>query len=371
MPVIVIAPLAAIVIALVALLLFYALHQLFQTLAQGIPSWHIPLLGNIRSFFVDAETAAYNYVVTGLISTLSELWKLITAPVTVLTHLWDQAESTMDSAYNTVHWIIENYVPAKLAVLSGDLEKLINEARAYALSEVQSLYNTLHLEETQLYDAAVSQIDNLYNVLHAEVDNALSTAESAADHIYNVVEGDITAARAYADSLVTSLDDSLRTLVARGIAEAESTAAALVGAAITDIDNEARTAIAAVWPDVQAGVEGVIKVAGGGFTDVTDLLKGIDLTDVVGLAGAGAIALTGVSALLHLAEDCTIPNCQNLSGFGRDLQGLLGLFGDGALLAFLSAAATDPTGTAQAVTATVGGAYSDVASGFESLVGIG
>lgn len=370
MPVIVIAPLAAIVIALLALLLFYALHQLLQTFANGIPSYKFPFVGSLRTAFLNAENTIYTYVVNALVSTLTDLWKLIQAPITVLTHLFDQAEATMDSIYNSAHWIINNYVPAKLAVLSGDLEKLINDARAYALSEVQQLYNTLHLEETNLYDSAVSQIDHLYNVLHAEVATALATAESAADHIYNVLEGDIMSIRGYADSLISSLDNSLRALIADGIREAETTAQTLIGAAITDIDHDAAAAVEAVWPDVKAGVDGVIDVAAGGFTDATDLLKGLDLSKAAGLVGAGAAALVGVSALLHLAEDCTIPNCKNLSGFGRDLQALLGLVSDGALIAFLADAASNPAGTAEAISSTIGGAYSDVARGLESLIGI-
>jgi len=93
-------------------------------------------------------------------------------------------------------------------------------------------------------------------------------------------------------------------------------------------------------------------VLGADFPWLKDLEQVLAGAGAAGLAGALIRSLAGTQAITKLAEECIVPNCLNLSGFGSELHNLLGVAGDAALLAFLVTAVADPAGWAADMAAT-------------------
>jgi hypothetical protein len=83
------------------------------------------------------------------------------------------------------------------------------------------------------------------------------------------------------------------------------------------------------------------------------------------LTAVGAITIP----LTQYVERCGIPMCKNLNGFGAELQALLGLIGEGALLAFIIEAATHPEATADDTQAIATDIISPVFDAVKAIVG--
>lgn len=218
---------------------------------------------------------------------------------------------------------------ARTAVIYREAERDIGIAKAFAIARALGWYHD-----------ALSYAARLTADARDAADAGIRAAERAA-----AAETAALAAKVAAD--VTGLDRTITAAAAAAQAHAIVTAEGYAKAIYTDVDNWGTQALKRVWPDADEAINGLRNVLGGDFPDVRELLGALGGLGAAGLLGAIIRSLAGTAVVTQLAEDCIVPNCRNLSQFGRDLQGLIGDVPAAAMLAWFIFLVTDPAGWAQ------------------------
>jgi hypothetical protein len=234
----------------------------------------------------------------------------------------------------------------------------VNAEVSSALVTASGWVTAAERDAVNLFDTATADIARTLTVAETDAANALARASTA-------LESDIHAAEAFAageiGSLAASVQAAVNTLdgdITRGIATAESVAAANLGAAVggiyTDLDTWGREAVADVWPGAAGDIDALRNVLGADFPWLRDLTGALAGAGAAGLLGALIRSMATSQALTRLATDCVVPQCRNLGGLSNDLGNLLSTASTAAMLAWLIFGVTDPAGWAQE-TGAVGG----------------
>lgn len=370
MPVLAVIPLAAVVIAVVVLLFLYGYVVFAKATGQLLPDWHILGFGSIRSFWVGAAESLYNAALHLFYAALSPVADFMRAPVVAVEHLFNVTSDFLHEAVATASWIISTAIPRAVNALRADVNKGVATLRA----ETASAVGAAERIAASAVASARAYAFSLENDLRNDVNGAVARLTAA-------TAGALSAAKAYAyaqvldlrndvNGAVSAINGTMRNLYNDALAYADKAAAAAAGKALSAVTADARSELAAVWPSITSAVAGAATAAEGDFADVTAQLRAA--SKAVPVSIPGALAAIGALAvpMIKLAEDCTIPNCKNLSQLGRDFQSLLGLVEDGALLAFVVEAIHDPSGTADSVASEVSSVMGTAASAFDSLIGV-
>src|SRR6266702_3467070 len=216
------------------------------------------------------------------------------------------------------------------------------------MDKVASLANSTYLMGSRL----LHLVQHVYNLARAYAVAKFTEAVHFAEHVYNVAHAEIAQSLAIAKHYAGAI--------------ALSTATAVVGIFSTDLGKVA----AAEWvkiTDEVAALEGVIATD---LPDIAALARAIpraiprELADVI----AGGLAVDAL-AIRYLRE-CGIPNCKNLHGFGKDLQGLFKLAEGAAFLGFLAYIITDPDGATRETEQVAGAILTDTIDGVRHLIGV-
>lgn len=242
----------------------------------------------------------------------------------------------------------------------ADTTARVKGANSSLLKDIAAAREYTHI----LYGTAI----NYSRSLHAEEGRALlaqvhtlqakiATVQHAATALTNLVKTDLT-----------NLVNFTRADIEREFAAADAT----VKTYAADQANRARLA-ADTYTDVQIGdlitkenadMTQALQGVWGEFTDQISQLKDELATDDPAAAKdistlsdlvphtaplAAVAAIAAVTSLLRTTLRCTIPQCRNLSKFGKDLAALMSLVGDASFLALLIELAKNPTSGAQAV----------------------
>lgn len=136
------------------------------------------------------------------------------------------------------------------------------------------------------------------------------------------------------------------------------------------VEAEVVQPIQATWPILLAELAGATTAAGDGLPQLRALIDQVPHAAPATLPEAAAAPLDITRVLTRAMTDCTIPNCRNLSKYGRDLQGLGTLLGAAGLLAFLAYAVEDPAGAARNTEDTAVALIDSVIQTTESLLGV-
>lgn len=390
MPIVLVPIAAVLVIALLLFVLYYAIRQFVQILANVFGDISIPGLGSIAAWIVRQAEGLGQLIYAYVDSQVHPFAVLIYAPVRFISYLGNVIQTTVNVIYNQLHVIIAVRIP--FAINWAD--HLYNEARTFVVARVAAavalvrtdiaaafalsrnwadhLYNVAHAEIVAAEAFAISWADHIYNVAHAEISNVFNSAISWADHLYNAVRAElysqIALVRAEATALFRAAENDTRIAIqgaetfaqAVAIKEADAAIAAVTGVLVTDIPG--------LWGATIGAIDDIEKVAAGGLTDAIDTLRGIDRSLPASIPAAITAVLGLALATAKLERDCVIPNCQNLSQVGRDIQALFGVVEDGALLAFLGAAIANPSGTARAAENELVPVLSGVSSAFKAMI---
>lgn len=368
MPVVAVGAIGAVIAALMALLVIYGLSVLGKSLAQLIPNWHIPGLGNIRSFFVNA--------IDGAVSAVSDLLSMAVAPIA----------NWLLAPYHLLNELISRIINT-----AHDIYHAILAVKAYAGSVYTSLYHFIgnrvtaleHLAYT-LYQQAINVAHSLVNELSDYVAGRVTALIHLADFLYqqavNIAHALVQELSGYLAGRVTALEHLIQFYYGQAVAQAEALAArgeayaravahsaalAAVGVLTTDVIH----AITRGWIDIRDEVKTLEGVLATDLPDIGALVRAIPDAIPVSLAGVAAGDLAIERVMVRYLAECGIPNCRNLGGFGKLLQDLLSLAGGAGLLAMLAEMINDP---AQAVTDTIDTldvVVTDTVRGFEDLIG--
>lgn len=187
-----------------------------------------------------------------------------------------------------------------------------------------------------------------------------AVANEAASHVYHYSQQVLAqAARWYHDALaysdawgarLTSMIADVANTAAKDAASAFDHANAVIGERVaglsTDIDTAARHGFDVAWKESARDLGALKDVIGHDFPDISALLPWAEGAGIAGLTGVIA-RLAATSAIsVRAIEDCVVPNCKNLSQFGKDLAELNSAASTAAMLAYIIAAVEDPIGTA-------------------------
>lgn len=344
----VIAGVAVVLVALLALLLTQAYKPLAQALEHLFDGAPFPIdhLGSFIGHTVETWgrwlTEAFDHLVKPLAT-------FILAPVVFAERLAYGGLSAAFGLATAVWWTVDTYVPREVARAGRGTLAAVTHLAARLTADVRSIEARI-TRDVKYLDGKIGH----------EVRAAESAAAAGISH---------EAARITAD--VSALGRKIATAEVDTLAKAKVAATTAATAAVGVLGADIGKALADTWPDVITAADGAIAAAGTGLADVTDALRAIPRAVPTSVVEAIA-AVTGVSvAATRLAEDCTIPNCRNLSGLGQDLLDLLGVLEDGAFLAMIAALVADPAGTSREV-ADVLTPIADTAIGAgKSLLGVG
>lgn len=386
--------LIAVLIALMACLLIYALIVFGKALAQIFPSSIGISVASIhpRAWVlagVDALQAGLAWIIGDVIRPMVNF---VLGPVMAVVNFVESVDHAISEAASGFEWLVTAELPqlvadlrnlisavetsvkrvalalyhdavALLSAVETRLLSLISAVETRALAYAHSLYADAIGELSAVETRLMAEISSVETHLQDEAAAVVKLAEAGLikdiDNLAGTVQADLTKALAAAGSQAAG---------ALSAAEAYATTAAAqaVGVLTTDVDAVLAPAVTGVIDDVGS----LVGTLGTDFPDVQSILRDLDLTKIGSLAGGLLGALTITRALTRLAEDCTVPNCRNLSQYGRDLQALLDLAGGAAFLALLASWIRDPADGAREVQDVLGAPAQAVIGQFRDLVGV-
>lgn len=382
--------LGAVIIALLVLLLLYAGEYLGKAVAQLIPD--LPVIGaRLRDAVEAAAISLGHWASAAWDHLLSPVADLILVPVYAVKGWAESVVNAITALTDTQAWIVGTYVPEVAIGGASGASSAIAGLTARITADIQSIAGkiTTAVATAEAYTDAhvLAQANRLTADLariSTRIDAAVSTAEAYADarvlalahqlssdlaRVAGAITATLADAETYTDAHVQALGRTLVqdvTALQAAIAAAEKQAVTDTLGTLTQAVTASATATAAV---VDGAVAGALDVAGDGFTDITAGLRSIDwakVTDIAGLTVAtGAVAAT----LARYLEQCGMPNCRNLSQYGRYLQDLAGDAALAALLAMLVDVVHDPEGAAQRTAADLGGVLRAATDAAGALVG--
>lgn len=383
---------AAVVAALLALLFLYGVQNLIKGLAALFPK-DIPYIGSfIHNTLLAAGAAAGAALQWLMASVIRPVIQFVLGPVLAMLNYLASLALFVRSMSGSWAWLIGSEIPHVISRLLAKIATVAANVRAYALHLVRDLRADVHnlIDAARAYAARIAAaalataLDRIHG-LRADVRDWIDAARSfaakeaaaalaTAKTLIHTVRVDLTKAVATAEAAAVAGDRALTDLVT-------STAASTLGTAERYTDD----AIAAVGagilavdlpgvPDLVDGliddVGGLVGVLGTDLPQLGDLLKDLDLTVPLDIAGALTSGLVLERVLARYLRDCGVPNCRNLSGLGRFLEDLLGAVGLAALLAMLAEMISDPQSAAHATVDDLSGVLDGATGLARDLLGV-
>lgn len=364
--------LAGFAAALMALVLLYGLEVLGRALAaalnrslSGVPV--LDRLGALVEVGVGLLGSAVTWVVGDVITPVADF---IVAPVIAFTNWMQSLASYASEVTSYITYIVDYVAPTIVARLTAGVYHYYYAARAYALSlyhsavsEAEHLYNVAWAHWVAADAVVLHEAQHLYNLSISYTNSALRDALSQSANVVKLVDNEI----AKTENTIKSYASGQ---AAAALKQAETFATTAAGTAVGTLVTDVDVALAPVAAGLIDDVGSLVGTLATDFPDIGSLVRSIDLTKVGDLTGALVGTMTMVRALTRLSEDCTIPNCRNLSKYGRDLQALFGLVEDASFLALLVEMIHDPKSGANAVRDLFGPIADGAISTARDMVGV-
>lgn len=365
-----VAPLAAVLIALLALLLLYALIVLGKVIAHIFPEKIGVSFASIhpRSWVEDGVRALQGAVKWIIGDVIRPAVNLFATPAIAVVHFAYGLVNMGVAISSEIAWLVDNGIPELAKRLEHLIAASVAAAEAKAARALDTVHALLHdaIAAARAYAAAL--VHDAVALLAGRIVAARHYALALANDVRHDLGLAVSSARHYAAALVATARADLGAAVAdlaKTTAAADAAAVSLVkstaAATLVAAEHYADTAVAAVGagagivdiPAIEADLSGLIDdvgslagVLGTDLPQLGDLLKGLDLTGPL----TATMALTDVLAVSRVAtrymRDCGVPNCRNLHQLGNELHDLLDALAGGAFMALLVALVSDPTGTA-------------------------
>jgi hypothetical protein len=383
--------LLAVVGALLAAMFVYAIVIVAKGFAGLFPT-DIPILSTIHRFFYNIALvggAAASWIMSDFIRPLINA---IVGPILGFIRMLEGLANFASEAAHSWVWLLTKGIPGLASRLTSLIVAGVHRAYAYALRLYHAAVAYVVAEVKVVERYAVALVHNLARAVLHDLALVKAYAVAIVHNLAVAVVHDIAVVKAYAIALVhtevvalsnairavdakvaalsTGIIKLIRSEVATGVQAAEQFAVAEAAHAIHIVDVDAAAAIAAVAPGIIDDVGKLIDTIGTDLPDIGAAVRAIPRD----IPGDLAASLTMVGALsvpmLRFMRECGIPNCRNLSQFGRELRDLLGALEDGALIAFLAMLCTDPEGAASFVTDDIGGVIDGAVSAARDLMGV-
>lgn len=391
MPIVLAAP-AIIVSAILALLFMLAWSQ-WQGVIVNTLSVDLPVIGNVLGRLVsESLEGAYLILVSWFDALLTPLAELILRPIAAVENTVGALKDLGAWTGSSVANLLTVNLPAYIAAVNGTLTSYFDIASTVfydnlSFEIIQSNFVAGNIVNALTAEIGIAKqgLETEIAGLRARIDGGLVNTAQLVNLATNAAEGAIagainqaeqytldaySAATAYASTLAQTVENDL----AAGINAAETfatTADLAIGAVIaTDLDNAITGALSGIWTDVESEVIELERVIGTDDAAILEAIKALPRELPGSIAAVAALAGVTTLTLTRYLRDCGIPNCKNLSQFGRDLQGLLAVVEDASFLDFIIGLIHNPSGAAGAVDDALGGSIRATTGTFKQLVGI-
>lgn len=266
------------------------------------------------------------------------------------------------SLQNNIDTLAHQTVPADIASAKSAVESDLHDTATSLQNNIDSLQRELVTDLNAVW-ANVQPLQNaVYNQIPAEF--AQAAAQTSAD---------ILAAK---NAVVSQLTDAIATVNGE-IATAVQRANDALSQAVQGIDAELNNAIVAEQTALANAKADVLTQ----LQSQRDTLQGeisIDNANIGTLQEATSITIpaaiaavaTGVATITSEFERCAVTTCDGPNNFRNLLNEALGLAGAVDIVAFLAAAAKDPSGEARAFAGVAEGIYNDAHSLIDGLLSL-
>lgn len=345
---IVVAPLAAIIVALVALILIYAFYQLFHPLLQGLGNEGGTVGGLIARVADRILTSAYQYALAWAKSALHTILGFILAPVFWVERHISMLTQGLNFLTFALSWTDNIFIPNQISAALGVVRGWITQSEQYAAGLVSSLasWTRGQLASLTTYVQSGLAADARYSLALFDTAQKYTAAGLAAESSY-----------------VQNALGQLESFTAAGLAQDAAYAEHLFGQSISYTQSLVGSAVGAIDTDL------------GNITSwVTGQYGTLSLA--ISLAQARSFALTQslvgtVEADLgKLKTECTDNLCSGLGDLASLFNALTGDLGLAALFALAGEFAHDPRGAAADVESTLGTVARDAAGAVRTLIGL-
>lgn len=347
MPV-VLAPLAAIIVGLVALILLYAFYQLFHPLLQGLGSAGGTVGSLIARVADHILTAAYQWAFGWARSAVWQVISFILAPVFWVERHIDAIINTIQMMQFTISWLANQIMPARIAAALNTARGWFNQANTYTQQLVGNLSNWTRAQLASLtsYVTAGLAADARYSLQLFDAAEKYTASSIAAESAY--VQGALSNLTAF--TVKGLADDATYALHLYG--QSISYTQALVGSQISAIDTD--------LGNITSWVTG----------EVGTLSSAIALAQTQSFAFTKSLVGTVEADLGRLKTECTDNLCSGLSDLASLFNALSGETGLAALFALAGEFAHDPRAAAADVESTLGTVARDAAGAVRTLIGL-
>lgn len=366
----------AIISAIFALLFMLAWAQWGHGITGSL-NIDLPYIGNVIGRYVGyALEGAYQTLVGWFDGAVGPVADLILRPLIALENTISSAVGAAENTYNALYVITTRTIPNAVGT-SFNVSLLITEQyynRAYGdalnfYNQATGYANYVLAYSQALFNRGVAYTDTAVGTLRSYVDGtaaALAGQLSAATtNLTGLITAGIGQAQAYTLRAYDAAISYSQTLALKAAADlataatqlesyADATAIAATGVLATDLDTAISSTLAGIYTDVDGAVHDTIGLITTGDEDILSALQAFPASIPLDLAGLAA--LTGITSLTlaRYLRDCGIPNCQNLSQLGRDLQAAIALVDDAAFLGLIFDLIHHPQSAAQEVESAVG-----------------
>lgn len=259
-----------------------------------------------------------------------------------------------------------NWGKAAMGALTGWPQRMLNFDRGlwtYTQAITGNLFthaqNIVQVTIPRAVDGMMTEVTNLVQAARTDATALLvSTVNGVYDDLHRtvgVIEGWIADAESKASSELASATDTLASEIGSTAssltADLNATAESLTST-IGSVAEQSHLEIQAVAGMLEGEIGTAREAVEGELTGAVQTLeKLLTDTNLETLATATAATAVVATALEEYLKTCGRDLCGGLGGIARLLPILMGLLSEGALLAFLAAAVTDPDGTSDALIA--------------------
>lgn len=389
---IVVLPVGAIVAGVFALLFLLAWQQWGQSVSVSV-NVNLPYIGRVLgNLITDALDYAYAVLVAVFDAAVHPVANLVLAPIAAIENEINalyQMGANITAAAQSVVW---TRIPAALSAgyaysnsignnVLAQAAVWVNAAKAYALSVGNNVLAQAAVWVTGAEQYAFGLATNVLNQSLAWVNAARADAAAGitVEHQFAVTafgqaealtKQAFDAANVYAGQLAQIAEQDIAHALTTAEAFAQTTATAAVGALATDIDNAVTGALSGIYTDIDTAIADVVGIAGTGDADILAGLRAIPVSIPLDIAGLAALTGATTLTLTRYLKECGIPNCQNLSGLGNELQALLGMVEDVAFFALFAEMIHNPDRARQLAEDAFGGVVTAATDAATALMGV-
>lgn len=383
---------AAVIAALLAIIFILAWNTFGAALVHAI-SVDIPYVGNVLGDLVElALDGAYAIVAALMDYIVAPIENFIIRPIEAIQNPINALEYAVGQLASGMQSIVTGIIPAAVTALANLSGTIGSGASTLIFNDINETTGRFSLEIDAISGRVDSDFTSAESYAHALFEQAMATTaavglsaaeisniadnvatsivDASLSNINGLINTGVATATGYADTLAAGIEADIARAVATAEAFATTAIAGVKGIDTVDVDNVVAAAIGAIATELPAAVVGAIDTAGDWGADIIDGLRDIPLAKIGSLAGVAALAGATTLSFARYLEECGIPNCENLSQYGKDLQSLLGLVGDASFLALLVELIEHPGSASETFNDTFGGAVSAGESLTHQLLGI-